>query len=408
MEKYIRNLTTNESLFKVDPGNFAFDKNTYKKVASAALQLDPNLTKMRIKFVPLMYRSYTIHSRLSEEKFWTVYVYLINVIKTERQIHRLDDKLAAMAKSVLMWEREKIKEMENETKEALVLISRLRGNLEKVITLAKMKQVQPVDLELDRDIQDLFTRKKKLSIIASDMSYDETFIDTLASLEKPFSECVRLWEEYEELKSSEKILKDEQYFTPKLLGMKRDDPILSELQRMEICRVIPYRFKNRNWNLVYSSKEHGTLLNTLYSRMDDQGPFILIGKTATGEVFGAYLAILSLAPQKGYYGGGETFVFHYIDGKLVHYQWSKKNKMIVLSRETSLYIGGGEDSKAAIYIDEDIQRGSSGPCETFDSPALTDPKDFQLYHIALWCFEFKQDELGRKQRQEIRMVNVVD
>jgi hypothetical protein len=343
---------------------------------------------------------------MSEEQFWKAYFFLIDMLKSERQIHRIDDKLKIIAKNIARREVEKKTEIIEEMEKTKVLCAAIKETLTKIITTAKMNQKQPIDPNLDRDVDDLFNRKKKISILASESSYDEGNIELVSQIEKPFSECVRLWEEYEELKNAKRILKDETYFSPKVFGSKRGDPILNDVQRMELTRIIPYRFKNRDWDLVYSSREHGGLLNTMYSRMDDQGPFILVIENHEGEVFGAYLAALSIVDRPKYYGGGETFVWEYKDGKLLHYGWSKKNNMIILSRETSLYIGGGEDSKPALYIDEDIKRGSTGVCEPFDNPILGSQKDFKIFHIEMYSFDFKKDEKSRRNLIEIGMTQV--
>lgn len=343
---------------------------------------------------------------MTEEEFWKAYFFLVQMIKNEKQIHKLDEKLEQIIKKVQNEEEAKEKEGLKEIQELENYIKEFKKQIEEVITISKMKQIQPCDEELERKILDLFGKKKKISIIASEISYNDLIINSVVGIEKPFNEVVGLIENYEELKNSKKITKDFDYFSPKVLNTKKNDPLLSDFQRMEISRFIPNRFKNRDWTLIYSTFEHGMLLSSMYNNMEDQGPFILIVKNSKGISFGAYLAVLSLTSKNKYYGGGETFVFTFKNKRFEHYHWTNKNKFLVFSNDYSLYIGGGEDTKPALYMDEDLGRGSSSDCATFDSPCLSDEKDFKIFGVELWAFDFKKEELLKKNKTEISMVDL--
>lgn len=52
LEKFVRKISTNEKLFRVKFDSYSFDKEYYKKVSQAVINLDSNLQKMRIKLVP--------------------------------------------------------------------------------------------------------------------------------------------------------------------------------------------------------------------------------------------------------------------------------------------------------------------------------------------------------------------
>lgn len=342
---------------------------------------------------------------MTEEEFWKTYFYLVNMIKNEKQIHKLDEKLDQIVKKVIKEEQDKEKEGFDEMKDLESSINSFKKQVEETITFSKMKQIPPYSEELERKILELFGKKKKISVIASELSYNDNIINYVVGIEKPFNEVVGLIEQYEELKNSKKISKDNEYFSPKVLNTKKNDPLLTDFQRMEFCRVIPNRFKNRDWTLVYSTFEHGMLLSSIYNLMEDQGPFILVVKTTNGITFGAYLACLSLKSKNKYYGGGETFVFTFKNKKFEHYHWSNKNEFLVYSSDSSLYIGGGDDTKPAIYLDEDFKRGSSNDCTTFDSPCLVDEKDFKVFAVELWAFEFKKEEKLKKNKTELSYVN---
>jgi hypothetical protein len=197
------------------------------------------------------------------------------------------------------------------------------------------------------------------------------------------------YEKYSEMKKKTVIKKEADYFIPICINMKKDS-ILNDTKRMEVSQLVPIRFKQRNWVLIYSTFEHGTLMDTMYRKMQDGGPFLIIIFTVNQESIGAFLDVHCLEDESKYYGGGETFVFHWKDQLIKKYKWTKANDYLISSNGKTIYIGGGITSKPSIYISEDLLRGSSGDCETFNSPSLTSENDFEIFGLQVFKFEFKK------------------
>ena len=58
------------------------------------------------------------------------------------------------------------------------------------------------------------------------------------------------------------------------------------------------------------------------------------------------------------------------------FKWSRSNSYFQLSNSDSIAMGGG--SHFAIFLDSMLDRGTSGACETFNSPCLSASKEFEV------------------------------
>jgi len=70
-----------------------------------------------------------------------------------------------------------------------------------------------------------------------------------------------------------------------------------------------------------------------------------------------------------YYGNGTMGVWSFNTGEAKYYPWSFQNSYFLLSCSDFIAFGGGGDF--AIYMDSDLNKGTSGPCDTFKSPSLS-------------------------------------
>ena len=76
--------------------------------------------------------------------------------------------------------------------------------------------------------------------------------------------------------------------TPQVL--EATSPVsLKESQLRELSLSFPLRFRNKNLVLLYSTQEHGISLLTLYRKVAENQPIIIVVETTHGEVFGAFL-----------------------------------------------------------------------------------------------------------------------
>ena len=132
-------------------------------------------------------------------------------------------------------------------------------------------------------------------------------------------------------------------------------------QLITIWHWLPERMTTIDPTLVYSSEEHGISLSTFYTKSELYEPTILVVKTKTSEIFGAYCSTSwaernakdERGQRQAYFGTGETFLFKLSGrdggdddtGGSVKYPW-------VNLKGTAANGGGEKPSKAEEHAKE--------------------------------------------------------
>ena len=86
-------------------------------------------------------------------------------------------------------------------------------------------------------------------------------------------------------------------------------------------------------------------------------------------------------------GSGESFVFTFhTDNALGEvFPWTRKNDCFFLANaRTGLCIGGGNSGDYAIQLDDELDFGSSGTCETYDNPGLASAEYFKCLNVEVF------------------------
>eukprot|EP01080_Neovahlkampfia_damariscottae_P002871 gene2871-4714_t len=387
-EKYIKNISKHEYFFKYKPPKdfkIPLDKIKAQQIAKLALEKDINLKDIRMKLVP---------THVSETHFWKCYFYFVYYIRNEKDIHLLDQKFEKIEKNLKEAQEIEIKQILIELEELENDINDMKHLLNDIIVKSLSEKKNPFSKEIEDKIEHLIQEKKKISFLLQiDLTDNDELMTKIVSLDNHFLSMMNEFDKYIELKKKKtEIKKEKDYFIPQCIHMKKEC-ILNDRKRMELSKLVPLRFKQRNWDLIYSTFENGTLLNTMNRNMENsKGPFFIIILTTKQEILGCFLDISSLEIETNYYGGGETFVFNWNEkyDTIQKFKWTKKNDFLLLSNGKSIYVGGGVTSKPAIYISDDLLRGSTGQCDTFDSPPLTNEIDFEIFGIQVFSFEFKK------------------
>ncbi|CAI9593072.1 unnamed protein product [Staurois parvus] len=186
--------------------------------------------------------------------------------------------------------------------------------------------------------------------------------------------------------------------------------------------------------LLFSTLEHGYSLQRFYSRCEGCEPTVLLIKTTTSKVCGAYLSTDWNERRKccgqvaTFFGTGECFVFT-IHPEMERYEWVvvKKPEMVKMfsapsspsqssnfltvpvegnpsrlspflsvrhfqlpSKTASMFMSGnsqgfiiGGGGGQALNIDADLNIGRTEHCETFDNPPLCE-ENFHIQHLEVW------------------------
>lgn len=118
----------------------------------------------------------------------------------------------------------------------------------------------------------------------------------------------------------------------------------------------------------------GVSLQTFYAKCAGPDPVVLVVRDGGKAVFGCYTSVAWKASNQ-YYGTGEGFVFKLLP-ELEVFKWSRANSFFQLGPSGSMAIGGG--GKFALFLDSMFERGSSGPCATYNSPCLASSDQFDV------------------------------
>jgi hypothetical protein len=114
---------------------------------------------------------------------------------------------------------------------------------------------------------------------------------------------------------------------------------------------------------------------------------------ANGAIFGVWLAecIRLNKSSKGYFGGGESFLWKYTENTLKVFKCTYKNNYVALCEPECISFGGG-DGHYGLYLDDTLFEGSSAPCPTFDNEPLCSPGqkkgsavEFECVGIEVWA-----------------------
>ncbi|KAF5340056.1 hypothetical protein D9611_012405 [Ephemerocybe angulata] len=148
----------------------------------------------------------------------------------------------------------------------------------------------------------------------------------------------------------------------------------------------------RTWTLLYSLDQHGISLNTLYTNCEapeknrkTAQPFIgmngaiVIIRDAEAEdsakeeksAFGAFIAEGMGRKAKGFYGGGDSFLWKYTaqPEALQVFKPTGRNSYFAICDAEYIGFGGGGTSYA-LWIDNTLLQGSSAPSVTFGNEVL--------------------------------------
>lgn len=160
--------------------------------------------------------------------------------------------------------------------------------------------------------------------------------------------------------------------------------IVSRDQFSAIWSWLPSAMKLKEPKKLFCSSVDGFNINTLMEKCIFECPTILLIKTNSQNIFGAFVTAPWEASHK-YKGTGEMFVFSIIP-KAKKYPWTKLNECFFTIQEKTLVIGGGDG--CAIWLDDELDRGISEKSSTFNNEPLNgENKDFSCVELEVFGFK---------------------
>ncbi|XP_051146711.1 uncharacterized protein LOC127262186 [Andrographis paniculata] len=149
---------------------------------------------------------------------------------------------------------------------------------------------------------------------------------------------------------------------------------------------LPNIVRGCQWVLMYSTVRDGISLQTLFRKSNGAtGPCLLITGDKKGAVLGGLIECpLKPTAKRKYQGTNQSFVFTTLYGEPRIFRPTGANRYFYLCLHDSLALGGG--ANFALFLNEDLLTGRSGPCETFGNLCLAHDEEFELKNVELWGF----------------------
>lgn len=174
----------------------------------------------------------------------------------------------------------------------------------------------------------------------------------------------------ERRKNSEKL-----YRIPRL---SQESLVIKEGELLRhVMENVPPRHQGCDLQCVYSTANDGVSLGTLYERVRNDEPIILLIRDTGGAIFGSFAAHgyqPDTSSRARYTGTGEAFVFT-VKPKPQVYRWRRTNNFYHLCTPNSIAIGGG--GSFALFLDNMLLHGSSGESDTFGNTCLASESQFE-------------------------------
>lgn len=217
------------------------------------------------------------------------------------------------------------------------------------------------------------------------------------------------------------------------LDVDRENPfILNESQMQAIAsHCLPKTIAFCRWRRLYGLNRDGDSFDACLRIVGTVQRTLMVIRTSKGEIFGGYADAPWHPNTKngsaGFYGSAAACLFTFSDtyrSKQPHhkakcsfkfeddtpaaadadetttttippfsyinvYRWSGKNRYIQLCDSHNKMIafgGGGDDGAFGVCVQDDFQRGSTGPCDTFDNDPLCESGSFDVVDVEFWEF----------------------
>jgi hypothetical protein len=116
-----------------------------------------------------------------------------------------------------------------------------------------------------------------------------------------------------------------------------------------------------------------------------KGPVILAVKTIGNSIVGAF-ASEPWSPHMGHFGTGECFLFHLLNDseKFEIYYTTGKNDYFLFC-DGSFIAGGVGNGNFGLWIDSELENGSSFKVDTFgNEPLANEGENFKIDSVELW------------------------
>lgn len=169
--------------------------------------------------------------------------------------------------------------------------------------------------------------------------------------------------------------------TPKL---NEPSHFMDTFDLVQLWQWIPKRLVELDLKMVFTTRQHGYSLSSLYHYCSWLEPLLLILETEDGDILGAFISKSFEYRGVHYFGTGETFIFSLTSTPPKKYSWdpSKNDMALIYATDDYLAFGAG----FAIRIDSDLSKVSSYASVTFDSQSLIPAGASKIINLEVYSF----------------------
>ena len=161
--------------------------------------------------------------------------------------------------------------------------------------------------------------------------------------------------------------------------------LLSDWLKEMLIPFLPYRLKGSEWTKIFSTEEDGELSHAYHCCAQHPGPSVLLVMDTHRHIFGAFVdTTWELQPRLHYFGNGECFLFRALP-EFEAYRWSRDNGHFMLATKDSIALGGG--GHFGLWLDGELEHGSSHECSTFNNAPLAGEEEFEVVAVEIWAFK---------------------
>jgi len=161
----------------------------------------------------------------------------------------------------------------------------------------------------------------------------------------------------------------------------------------------------KEWRFLYSSEKHSKNWEEFFSRIELQGPTIVVIKSTDGNMFGMFTSTSWAHCEGGWIGNGDSFIFAIKPKMAVFYSTGKDDNILHCSSDNGLAMGG-RIGRFGISLSSSLESGTyHEDIDTFDLPALL-PEEFSVEHVEVWGLGSETDPSTEQAKLHVRRPNV--
>ena len=161
--------------------------------------------------------------------------------------------------------------------------------------------------------------------------------------------------------------------------------ILSDLQISNLIVELPSYYQTSNWSRLFNIDVDGCSLITFFQRVKEYDTTIILLEDQYGYKFGGF-CVEEWKPLFTFFGNGENFLFTFKDKDEPQiFPWSGEGEHHMYANNSSIALGGSKQKgRFALYLADDLYRGSSVKTESYDNDILSKNQDFKVVHFEVW------------------------